>query len=161
MKTSTILLSILAAVSIVASIGKAQALDVSQADRQCMIDNIFYEAASEPLEGQILVAQTVINRTVTRNRWGSTICETIYERAQFSWTFIPAYKLWRFKTNPKNAEAYARIEANIDFILSIPPVDSYKNVTHYLRCGHSSPEGWEKKFEFLGQVGNHCFYHEN
>lgn len=160
MKTSTILLSILAVISIIASIAKAQALEISQADKQCMIDNIFYEAASESIFGQVLVAQTVINRTATKGRWGSTICETVYEKEQFSWTLLSAYRLWHFKKDSRNAKAYAAITANIDFILSIPSVPGYENVTHYLRCDHSSPEGWEKRLKFLGQLESHCFYSE-
>ena len=134
--------------------------EFSAEDKQCMIDNVFYEGASEPELGHILIVQTVKNRTANPKRWGNTICETIYERAQFSWTFIPAYKLWAFKNDPDNADEYAAIVENIDNLLSAPTPVGFEGVTHYLRCDSKSPEGWEDDFVFLGQVGAHCFYRE-
>jgi len=125
--------------------------------QQCMIDNIFYEAVSEPLLGQILVAEVVKNRTKDK-RWGDTICETIYQPAQFSWTLIPIYKLWAFKQ--ENLGDYATIVANSDSIMYADTPPGFEGVNHYLRCDSESPEGWEDKMEYLGQVGAHCFYRD-
>lgn len=69
---------------------------VSLKDRErqlkCMADNIYYEAASEPAEGKIAVAQIVMNR-VGHPAFPKDPCQVIYQRnifytktvCQFSW----------------------------------------------------------------------------
>jgi spore germination cell wall hydrolase CwlJ-like protein len=67
---------------------------VKDRERQlkCMADNIYYEAATEPAEGKIAVAQVVMNR-VNHPKFPSDPCLVIYERnvfyqkvvCQFSW----------------------------------------------------------------------------
>lgn len=138
-------------------IAQAEPQEFTPEAQQCMIDNIFYEAKSEPLLGQILIAEVVKNRTADR-RWGDTICETIYQRAQFSWTFLPAYKLWAFKQ--EFIHDYADIVANSSIIMSASTPTGFEGVNHYLRCDAKSPEGWEDNYIFLGQVGAHCFYRD-
>lgn len=129
-------------------------------DAQCMADNIFYEGVSEPELGKVLIAETVKVRTATPNRWGDSICETVYEKAQFSWTFLPAYQLYAFKTNPNNADDYSAIMENIDFYMSAPTPLGFEGVTNFIRCDTKSRDGWEKRAIPLGQVGDHCFYRE-
>jgi len=50
----------------------------------CLALNIYYEARSEPFEGQIAVTQVVLNR-VEDKRWPNTPCGVITQRGQFSW----------------------------------------------------------------------------
>lgn len=62
---------------------------------QCLADNIYYEAASEPYEGKLAVAQVTMNR-VADNFGGDTVCGVVYfkkvnpytgkKEAAFSWT---------------------------------------------------------------------------
>jgi len=142
------------------TIAQAEPQEFTAEDEQCMIDNIFYEAVSEPLLGQILVAEVVKNRT-NDERWGDTICETIYQPEQFSWTLIPVYKLWAFKQeNIEDYTAIATAMANSDIFMSADAPAGFEGVNHYLRCDAKSPERWEDKMEFLGQVGAHCFYRD-
>lgn len=139
------------------TVAQVEPQEFTAEDEQCMIDNIFFEAVSEPLLGQILVAEVVKNRTKDR-RWGDTICETIYQPEQFSWTLIPVYKLWAFKD--ENSEDYASVMANSDIFMSADTPVGFEGVNHYLRCDAKSPERWEERMEFLGQVGAHCFYRD-
>lgn len=67
---------------------------VSELDRQleCMTRNIYYEAAREPAEGKLAVAQIVMNRVASES-FPNTPCEVIYQKTfftsrvvcQFSW----------------------------------------------------------------------------
>jgi len=67
---------------------------VSDIDRElmCMTRNIYYEAAREPAEGKIAVAQVVMNR-VAHPEFPDTPCEVIHQRTshargvvcQFTW----------------------------------------------------------------------------
>ena len=69
---------------------------VSAADRakqlDCLTRNIYWEAATEPFEGKVAVAQVTINRVET-GRFASDICGVVYQKnvvydrvvCQFSW----------------------------------------------------------------------------
>lgn len=48
----------------------------------CLALNIFHEAAVEPLEGQVAVAQVTINRANNDNK---NVCKVVLEPKQFSW----------------------------------------------------------------------------
>ena len=54
----------------------------------CMAKNIYYEAAKEPFEGKLAVAQVTINRT-NSVQFPKTVCEVVYQKVnqtyQFSW----------------------------------------------------------------------------
>lgn len=58
---------------------------ISDLDREllCMTRNIYYEAAREPAEGKIAVAQVVMNR-VGHPAFPDTPCEVIHQRTSFS-----------------------------------------------------------------------------
>jgi spore germination cell wall hydrolase CwlJ-like protein len=58
---------------------------VSDIDRElmCMTRNIYYEAAREPAEGKIAVAQVVMNR-VAHPEFPDTPCEVIHQRTSHS-----------------------------------------------------------------------------
>lgn len=58
----------------------------------CLTQNVYWEAASEPAEGKIAVAQVVMNRVKSGN-FGSTPCQVVFQKTvvyekvicQFSW----------------------------------------------------------------------------
>lgn len=62
---------------------------------ECLTDNIYYEAASEPYDGKVAVAQVTMNR-VADSFGGDTVCGVVYfkkinpytgkKEAAFSWT---------------------------------------------------------------------------
>jgi hypothetical protein len=59
---------------------------------ECLTRNIYYEAASEPFEGKVAVAQVTLNRVESGN-FANTVCGVVYEKnvvyqkviCQFSW----------------------------------------------------------------------------
>ena len=69
---------------------------ISAADRakqlDCLTRNIYWEAATEPFEGKVAVAQVTINRVET-GRFAPDICGVVYQKnviydkvvCQFSW----------------------------------------------------------------------------
>lgn len=58
---------------------------------QCLANNIYHEAGVESDKGKLAVGQVTLNRLATK-RWGDTICDVVYAKAQFSWT-LDAHKL--------------------------------------------------------------------
>ena len=69
---------------------------ISMAERErqlnCLAKNIYFEAASEPFEGKVAVAQVTINRSES-GKYPSDICGVVYQKnvvygkviCQFSW----------------------------------------------------------------------------
>jgi N-acetylmuramoyl-L-alanine amidase len=62
----------------------AETTDPNKNEIRCLADNIYHEARDQPLDGMIAVANVVINRTRS-NQYPAGICQTIYQRGQFSW----------------------------------------------------------------------------
>lgn len=50
----------------------------------CLALNIYYEARSEPLTGQIAITNVVLNR-VEDERFPNSACEVITQKGQFVW----------------------------------------------------------------------------
>lgn len=108
-KTSMRLICFMVLVSVVVSVTtiKLQSLRetnevyrqgfVSAAERtkqlDCLTKNIYHEAATEPFEGKVAVAQVTMNR-VESGRFGRDVCGVVYQKnvvmerlvCQFSWT---------------------------------------------------------------------------
>lgn len=76
-------MSILATAITIGMLGQATIDPIQQ---ECMAMNIYHEARSEVIEGQIAVAHVTANR-VNHKNWPKTICEVVYQDKQFSWTF--------------------------------------------------------------------------
>ena len=121
----------------------------------CLTQAVYYEAGFEPGEGQMAVAQTVINR-MRHPGYPKSICGVIYEGAarstgcQFSFACdgslarVPPAALWA------NAQAVAR-RALSGFVFK--PVGV---ATHY-HADYVSPY-WAPTLVKLKQFGQHIFY---
>ena len=48
----------------------------------CLTRNIYWEAASEPFEGKVAVAQVTMNRLAS-GRFGDSVCGVIYQKNVF------------------------------------------------------------------------------
>lgn len=122
---------------------------------RCLTQAVYYEAGFEPGEGQMAVAQTVINR-MHHPGYPKSICGVIYEGAaratgcQFSFACDgslarePAAAMWA------NAEAVAR-RALKGFVFK--PVGT---ATHY-HADYVAPY-WAPTLVKLKQFGQHIFY---
>ena len=57
--------------------------ETSDAEQDCLANAVYFEARGEPLQGQLAVAEVVMNRAAS-GRYPATFCEVITQRAQFS-----------------------------------------------------------------------------
>lgn len=125
----------------------------------CLTRNIYWEAASEPFEGKVGVAQVTMNR-VNSGKFASTVCgvvhqkNVIYEKVicQFSWYCENTSKvrpihqpLWR------ESEEVAKKVLLENFRLP-----SLKNALYY-HADYVNP-GW--KNPKIEKIGRHIFYGE-
>jgi len=61
----------------------AQDQDISDGTLRCLAAAVYYESKSEPMAGQLAVAQVIINRTKS-GRFPSDVCGVVKQRGQFS-----------------------------------------------------------------------------
>lgn len=134
----------------------------------CLQQNIFFEAATEPVEGQIAVAMAAINR-MKSTKYPNTICEVVKQakvdsrgriikhKCQFSWycdglSDKPKLDNNYVKRSWNNIGKLARhiLNFNEDYTHIV------ENSTHY-HTKEVSPE-WGEKLKRTAEVGNHVFY---
>ena len=118
------------------------------AETRCLAVAVYYESKGEPLEGQLAVAQVILNRRDS-GRFAASICGVVYQRGQFSFTWdgrsdTPSHSaMWR------TAQAIALIAATDDWRAIVP------DATHF-HARRVSP-GWHR-LQRVSAVGNHIFY---
>ena len=113
-------------------------------ERDCLARAVYFEARGEPLEGQLAVAQVILNR-VASGRYASTVCGVIGQRGQFSFdrSRVPAEgRDWR------TAKAIAAIAATARWDVVAPKALSF----HATRVS----TGWTQAK--ISTIGNHIFY---
>ena len=113
----------------------------------CMAVAIYFEARGEPIDGQMLVAKTIINR-VADERWPDTVCEVVKQPHQFSF-----YSDGKSDT-PRDAEAYATALEVAAVALSGDHLWSGPLYYHTLDVRPV----WRHALQPIGVVGSHIFY---
>lgn len=127
----------------------------------CLADNIYFEARSEPEKGQVAVAQVTMNR-VRSGRFAETVCGVVRQKTndvcQFSWwcdTKARAQSLKRsffdWDTYEKIREIAIAVYFNHD---EIPDVTNGALFFHAARVAGTRSPGLQKTVH----IGQHVFY---
>lgn len=127
-----------------------ETLTLTDADRNCLIRNVFYEAGAEPYAGKIAVAQVTWNR-VRSGAWGGTICQVVHAPHQFSWTRDPV----------KRNRALSGLQVDsvrdaVDAFLSGVRVSKLDRSMHF-HAAHVRP-AWATADARVKSIGGHVFY---
>lgn len=119
----------------------------------CMAKNIYYEAAKEPFEGKLAVANVVMNR-VNSPQFPKTVCGVVYQKTgntyQFSWVgehvgpVTNKYAWEECMIVAKKALTEGRLHDTI-----------YKTNSMYYHNTSVNP-AW--KLRYVTKIGNHLFY---
>lgn len=132
-------------------------LDVRQRQLECLARNIYFEAAKEPFEGKVAVAQVTINRAES-GKFPEDICRVIYQKnvfmekvvCQFSWYCDGAGKM-----KPLHGPVYDECYNVAKKVL----LEGFRleslNEAMYYHANYVSP-GWGK--QQIAKIGNHIFY---
>lgn len=136
---------------------KTESVESVEKNLSCLAINIYKEAANEPFEGKVAVAQVTLNRTKNPN-FPDTICDVVYQKntfmgkvvCQFSWYCDGSYK-GRVVNKQAYDESYkvAKMVYLEDFKL-----ESVKNALYY-HADYVSPNWGKKK---VTKIGAHIFY---
>lgn len=136
--------------SLAAMVAQVKALPAIEMDRQmrCLATAIYFESRGEPLEGQLAVAQVILNR-VESGRWAKDICGVVYQPGQFSFTWD------RTPDTPRPSDSWATAQA-LAVIAATGQWDDMSNRATHFHATRVSP-GW-RKLTRVSQHGNHIFY---
>jgi spore germination cell wall hydrolase CwlJ-like protein len=136
--------------SLAALIIDHSAAATSGAEQHCLASAIYFEARGESVEGQLAVAEVVLNRTRS-GRYPATICEVVRQPAQFS--FVRRGVIPRADPNCdhwRRGIAIARIaESRTTRLLP-------ENVLWY-HANYVAPS-WGRRLARNRQIGAHIFY---
>ncbi len=130
---------------LVASLDDVEASVAADHQLACLASAVYFESRGEPLEGQLAVAQAILNR-VDSGRYAASICAVIRQPGQFTFNHSRAPQAgedWR------TAQAIAVIAAN----------DLWKDMAPHAMSFHASyvAPGWHGKTR-VTQIGRHIFY---
>ena len=124
-------------------------------DLQCLALNIYHEARSEPLTGQLAVAQVTLNR-VASNSFPGSVCKVVKQggqkrnRCQFSW--------WcDGKSDQPTEEKAWRKSLDLGRQVLAEQSPDPTNGALYYHASYVSPK-WSRSFQRTAQIGRHLFY---
>lgn len=136
--------------SLEADVARLAAVETNGAEEDCLANAVYFEARGESLEGQLAVAEVVMNRARS-GRYPATWCGVVVQRSQFSFVrggVIPAAN--RSSEAWRRAVAIARIAQSGQTRMLAP------NVLWY-HANYVSPS-WGRRLARSSVIGAHIFY---
>lgn len=123
----------------------------------CLAENIYFEAAHEPIEGKKAVAFVTLNRVRTGN-YANSICDVVYQKTggtcQFSWYCDRKFTDRRLTI--KDSQLYNDIrELATHIVVNHDKIEDVTNGATYYHADYVNP-GW--KLDKVDKIGRHIFY---
>ncbi|MEM8822643.1 MAG: cell wall hydrolase [Pseudomonadota bacterium] len=124
---------------------------------RCLTEAIYFEARGEPIEGQVAVAEVILNR-VDSQRYPDTVCKVVNQgtgrlhACQFSYTCdgVPE--------NVTEQPAWDRAGKIAHLLMDGAPRTLTADATHY-HADYVDPS-WAEVYSRTMQVGQHIFYRQ-
>lgn len=125
----------------------------------CLTRNIYWEAASEPFEGKVAVAQVTLNR-VESGRFAPTVCGVVYQKNVFYEKVVCQFS-WFCEGNHKIRAVYQPMWQESELVAKKVLLENFrlpgmKNALYY-HADYVNPN-WRKPK--IDQIGRHIFYGE-
>lgn len=114
---------------------------------RCLATAVYFESKGEPLEGQLAVAQVILNRMESR-RFADTICGVVHQPRQFSYSKTAAVR-----TQSKNWRTAVAIA-------SIAREERWQEIAPealFFHANYVAPS-WRQSRVKVSQIGAHIFY---
>jgi spore germination cell wall hydrolase CwlJ-like protein len=118
-------------------------------EHECLASAVYFEAKGEPLQGQLSVAQVVLNRTRS-GRFPASVCGVVKQRGQFS--FVRGGRLPAVR---RDSAAWRKAVAVADIARQELAEGSAPNAL-FFHARRVSP-GWSRATR-VAAIGNHIFY---
>ena len=133
---------------LVAAYGDA---DIEDAEQECLAGAVYFEARSEPVDGQLAVAEVVLNRAGS-GQYPTTICEVVTQPWQFS--FVNA--TGRIPEADRGSQAWRKAVA-ISRIALDEAADRVPADVLWYHADYVSPS-WGRRLNEFDKIGVHIFY---
>lgn len=132
---------------LVADYSAAETVD---ADHECLAGAVYFEARGEPVEGQLAVAEVVLNRAAS-GRYPADVCAVVKQPRQFSFV-----RNGRFPRINKASEAWRRAVAIAHIAREELAGEIAPDVLWY-HADYVSPR-WGRRLTRVTRIGSHIFY---
>ena len=123
--------------------------DTDDGEHECLAGAVYFESKGESLQGQLSVAEVVLNRTRS-GRFPSSICGVVKQRSQFSFV-----RGGRFPPIARSSAAW-RKAVGVARVAIKDLADSPVPRALFFHATYVSP-GW-RGLTRVATVGNHVFY---
>lgn len=136
---------------------------VSAAERlrqlNCLTQNIYWEAASEPFEGKVAVAQVTLNR-VESGRFADSVCGVVYQKNVFYEKVVCQFS-WLCENTHKTRAVYQPMWQESELVAKKVLLENFrlpsmKNALYY-HADYVQPNWRKPRIE---KIGRHIFYGE-
>lgn len=132
--------------------------NISDKAFKCLAQAVYFEARSEPFEGQVAVAYVILNRVKDR-RYPNSICEVVFQNEKRRHACQFSFACDGLSDNPYEMAAWNMARRVAGGTLKNASSDVTAHSTHY-HAVYVSP-GWAKSLQPTIQVGSHIFYRED
>lgn len=117
---------------------------------KCLATAVYFESMGEPLQGQLAVANVVINRAKS-GRYPTSWCGVVKQKAQFS--FVRA---GRFPRIDYRCEAWAKAQA-VARIAALNLTSALPQDVLWYHADYVAPR-WRNNLHRVEKIGAHIFY---
>lgn len=136
--------------SLAALVDQFAAAESDDEQFQCLASAVYFESRGEPLEGQLAVAEVILNR-VASGRFRSTVCDVVTQPSQFSFV-----RGGRIPEPNRSSAAWSRAVA-----IARIAMDNLHDVTGdnslFFHATYVRPS-WGRPSARIARIGNHIFY---
>ena len=122
---------------------------------ECLAVVVFFEARDQPIEGQMAVAEVVMNR-VESDRWPDTICGVVFQDKQFSFTHDGLSDKIDTYSSKNIIDWKAALVARAVALQVYEGGGTQITSTHYHALSVSP--SWTKHYKLDGRIGDHVFF---
>ncbi|MDB5693541.1 MAG: cell wall hydrolase [Alphaproteobacteria bacterium] len=123
----------------------------SDREQDCLASAVYFESRGEPIEGQLAVAQVVINRAAS-GRYPVDLCDVITQHAQFSFV-----RHGRMPMADRASEAWRKAVAIAHIAHDKLALAELPSGVLWYHADYVSPS-WGKRLTRQARIGLHIFY---
>lgn len=134
----------------------ASILPQPAADHVCLAGTLYLEARSEPVAGQLAVAEVALRR-LESGTYGDSLCEVLTAPGQFALSTTPKSIILQEVDSLERAWSIANIAITL---WSLPPSlrpSVVPHADHFFASNTPVPD-WARGYP-VARIGDHSFYH--
>jgi spore germination cell wall hydrolase CwlJ-like protein len=125
------------------------------AQEHCLAQAIYYEARGEQLQGQIAVAEVILNRVASKS-YPNSVCGVVFQNQQVRNACQFSFACDGKSDNPPSGTSWLQSRLLAQYQIRDPNLDLTDAATHY-HADYVSPS-WAGRLHKTVKIGRHVFY---